>query len=169
MCTLAPLHLWHALPQAGDAAVGSCSRVSCSSTCHAGRACILIAAHHACAVWSTMHGFPHSSSTQRFAGWVRALGWQPLHLAHSRTHAASASTPAACVHELAHAPCCHLTMQSPCGCHTLTTPSVLDYSANALFITEIFRGMAYTLKAFFDPKVTVWQGGSDVDACGRCL
>lgn len=34
-------------------------------------------------------------------------------------------------------------------------PPVLDDSANALFVTEIFRGMALTLKAFFDPKVTV--------------
>lgn len=34
-------------------------------------------------------------------------------------------------------------------------PAVLDDSANALFVTEIFRGMALTLKAFFDPKVTV--------------
>lgn len=33
--------------------------------------------------------------------------------------------------------------------------SILDDSASALFTTEIFRGMAYTIKAFFDPKVTV--------------
>jgi hypothetical protein len=33
--------------------------------------------------------------------------------------------------------------------------AVLDDSANALFVTEIVRGMAYTLKAYFDPKVTV--------------
>jgi hypothetical protein len=33
--------------------------------------------------------------------------------------------------------------------------TVLDDSANALFVTEIVRGMAYTLKAYFDPKVTV--------------
>jgi hypothetical protein len=33
--------------------------------------------------------------------------------------------------------------------------AVLDDSANALFMTEIVRGMAYTIKAFFDPKVTV--------------
>jgi hypothetical protein len=32
---------------------------------------------------------------------------------------------------------------------------VLDDSANALFMTEIVRGMAYTIKAYFDPKVTV--------------
>ncbi len=40
-------------------------------------------------------------------------------------------------------------------CTPLLTHAVLDDSANALFVTEIFRGMAYTLKAFFDPKVTV--------------
>lgn len=34
-------------------------------------------------------------------------------------------------------------------------PAVLDDSANALFMTEIVRGMAYTIKAFFEPKVTV--------------
>jgi hypothetical protein len=34
-------------------------------------------------------------------------------------------------------------------------PAVLDDSANALFMTEIFRGMAYTIKAYFEPKVTV--------------
>jgi hypothetical protein len=34
-------------------------------------------------------------------------------------------------------------------------PAVLDDSANALFVTEIVRGMAYTLKAYFEPKVTV--------------
>jgi len=33
--------------------------------------------------------------------------------------------------------------------------AVLDDSANALFMTEIVRGMAYTIKAFFEPKVTV--------------
>jgi hypothetical protein len=33
--------------------------------------------------------------------------------------------------------------------------AVLDDSANALFMTEIVRGMAYTIKAYFDPKVTV--------------
>ena len=38
-------------------------------------------------------------------------------------------------------------------------PAVLDDSANALFVTEIFRGMALTLKAFFDPKVTVSGDG----------
>lgn len=33
--------------------------------------------------------------------------------------------------------------------------SILDDSASGLFVTEVFRGMAYTIKAFFDPKVTV--------------
>jgi hypothetical protein len=37
----------------------------------------------------------------------------------------------------------------------LFVTAVLDYSSNALFLGEIFRGMAYTLKAFFEPKVTV--------------
>ena len=32
---------------------------------------------------------------------------------------------------------------------------MLDESANTLFMTEIFRGLSITLKAFFDPKVTV--------------
>lgn len=39
--------------------------------------------------------------------------------------------------------------------------AVLDDSANALFMTEIVRGMAYTIKAFFDPKVTVSSTGCD--------
>ncbi len=34
-------------------------------------------------------------------------------------------------------------------------PAVLDDSASVLFMTEIMRGMAYTLGAFFDKKVTV--------------
>jgi hypothetical protein len=33
--------------------------------------------------------------------------------------------------------------------------SILDDSASTLFVTEVFRGMAYTLKAFFDPKLTI--------------
>jgi len=33
--------------------------------------------------------------------------------------------------------------------------AVLDDSASTLFVTEVFRGMAYTLKAFFDPKLTI--------------
>eukprot|EP00775_Hariotina_reticulata_P011079 gene11079-11235_t len=33
--------------------------------------------------------------------------------------------------------------------------AILDDSANALFMTEIFRGMAYTIKAYFEPKVTL--------------
>ncbi len=32
---------------------------------------------------------------------------------------------------------------------------VLDESAQTLFMTELFRGMMLTLKAFFDKKVTV--------------
>jgi hypothetical protein len=36
---------------------------------------------------------------------------------------------------------------------THTHTPVLDDSANALFMTEIVRGMAYTIKAYFDPKV----------------
>lgn len=34
-------------------------------------------------------------------------------------------------------------------------PAVLDDSASSLFLGEIYRGMALTLKAYFDPKVTV--------------
>jgi formate hydrogenlyase subunit 6/NADH:ubiquinone oxidoreductase subunit I len=41
-----------------------------------------------------------------------------------------------------------------CLCCAACT-AVLDDSANALFVTEIIRGMAYTIKAFFEPKVTV--------------
>lgn len=33
--------------------------------------------------------------------------------------------------------------------------AVLDDSASVLFLTDIMRGMAYTLGAFFDKKVTV--------------
>ena len=33
--------------------------------------------------------------------------------------------------------------------------AVLDESANTLFLTEMFRGLSLTLKAFFDKKVTV--------------
>ena len=33
--------------------------------------------------------------------------------------------------------------------------AVLDESAQTLFLTELFRGLNYTLKSFFDPKVTV--------------
>ncbi len=36
-----------------------------------------------------------------------------------------------------------------------TRNAVLDDSASVLFLTEIMRGMAYTLGAFFDKKVTV--------------
>lgn len=32
---------------------------------------------------------------------------------------------------------------------------MLDESAQTLFLTEMFRGLNYTLKSFFDPKVTV--------------
>jgi hypothetical protein len=37
----------------------------------------------------------------------------------------------------------------------LCQPAVLDESAQTLFLTELFRGLNYTLKSFFDPKVTV--------------
>lgn len=36
--------------------------------------------------------------------------------------------------------------------------AVLDDSAHMLLLTEIWRGMAYTLGAFFDKKVTVREG-----------
>ena len=62
-------------------------------------------------------------------------------------------------------------------------PPVLDDSANALFMTEIVRGMAYTIKAFFEPKVTVrsenklqavlrWRAVCHCDlnlTCGNCF
>lgn len=32
---------------------------------------------------------------------------------------------------------------------------VLDESAQTLFLTEMWRGLGYTLKSFFDPKVTI--------------
>ena len=32
---------------------------------------------------------------------------------------------------------------------------VLDESSQTLFLTELMRGMAMTLKVFFEPKVTV--------------
>jgi NADH dehydrogenase (ubiquinone) Fe-S protein 8 len=52
--------------------------------------------------------------------------------------------------------CCEArhTHHQPTQTHT-PNKTVLDDSANSLFVTEIFRGMALTLKAFFDPKVTV--------------
>lgn len=34
-------------------------------------------------------------------------------------------------------------------------PGVLDESANTLFLTELWRGLAMTLKCFFEPPVTV--------------
>ena len=44
-------------------------------------------------------------------------------------------------------------------CLTHTRPAaraaVLDASAQTLFLTEMFRGMALTLRYFFEPKVTV--------------
>ena len=39
------------------------------------------------------------------------------------------------------------TFRHPCA--------VLDESAQTLFLTEMWRGLSYTLKSFFDPKVTV--------------
>ncbi len=42
---------------------------------------------------------------------------------------------------------------------------VLDDSAHMLFLTEVARGMWYTLGAFFDKKVTV-SGQGDVDELG---
>lgn len=43
--------------------------------------------------------------------------------------------------------------------------SVLDKSMNALFLTEMFRGMSMTLKYFFDRKVTVsFTSGGDLNA-----
>jgi hypothetical protein len=47
--------------------------------------------------------------------------------------------------------------------------AVLDDSASSLFVTEVFRGMAYTLKAFFDPKVTVSGRGGHAKPRGRLL
>lgn len=44
---------------------------------------------------------------------------------------------------------CRLTDQFAASC------AVLDESAQTLFLTEMFRGLGYTLKSFFDPKVTV--------------
>lgn len=50
---------------------------------------------------------------------------------------------------------------------------VLDESANTLFLTELWRGLALTLKVFFEPKVTVgqrgWQAGSAGSAAGQRL
>lgn len=41
---------------------------------------------------------------------------------------------------------------------------VLDESAQTLFLTEMFRGLNLTLKAFFDKKVTVrtWLSNFDI-------
>ncbi len=39
--------------------------------------------------------------------------------------------------------------------HFAASCAVLDESAQTLFLTEMFRGLGYTLKSFFDPKVTV--------------
>lgn len=43
------------------------------------------------------------------------------------------------------------------ACHRalLLLPTALDDSAQVLFLTEVWRGMMYTLGAFFDKKVTV--------------
>ena len=46
--------------------------------------------------------------------------------------------------------------------------SILDDSASTLFVTEVFRGMAYTLKAFFDPKLTInypFEKGAISESC----
>ena len=42
--------------------------------------------------------------------------------------------------------------------HSMTSTlvyAVLDESAQTLFLTEMFRGLSLTLRAFFDRKVTV--------------
>lgn len=36
---------------------------------------------------------------------------------------------------------------------------VLDESANTLFLTELWRGLALTMKVFFEPPVTVRAAG----------
>jgi hypothetical protein len=49
--------------------------------------------------------------------------------------------------------------------------SILDDSASTLFVTEVFRGMAYTLKAFFDPKLTInypFEKGAISEFVERC-
>ena len=42
---------------------------------------------------------------------------------------------------------------------------VLDESANTLFLTEMFRGLNLTLKAFFDKKVTVRVEAAEEHQC----
>ena len=39
--------------------------------------------------------------------------------------------------------------------HLTSIHAVLDDSASILFLTEVWRGMWYTLGAFFDKKVTI--------------
>jgi hypothetical protein len=47
---------------------------------------------------------------------------------------------------------------------------VLDESAQTLFLTEMFRGLNLTLKAFFDKKVTVSKPGcSSLHSAPSCL
>lgn len=41
------------------------------------------------------------------------------------------------------------------SCDVVLLPSVLDDSAHMMLLTEVWRGFAYTLGAFFDKKVTV--------------
>lgn len=56
------------------------------------------------------------------------------------------------------------------NCHhseTLTVfivVSVIDESSQTLFLTEMFRGLNLTLKAFFDRKVTV-SAAKEKDCC----
>jgi hypothetical protein len=52
-------------------------------------------------------------------------------------------------------PCLRSAVVLPQGSPCVPVPAVLDDSASVLFLTEIIRGMAYTLGGFFDKKVTV--------------
>lgn len=52
--------------------------------------------------------------------------------------------------------CCLLRIS-----HVLPAAPVIDESSQTLFLTEMFRGLNLTLKAFFDRKVTV----SEEDHC----
>ena len=42
-----------------------------------------------------------------------------------------------------------------CSLLCVVPGAVLDESANILFLSELWRGLSITLKAFFDKKVTV--------------
>ena len=46
---------------------------------------------------------------------------------------------------------------------------VLDESANTLFLTEMWRGLNLTLKAFFDKKVTVRIVAVQECSAGLCM